>query len=211
MTQAAVSPLSFTEFISACPDDGKRYELVNGRIVESMATRAHDDVADFIYDAFRDEVKRTGENYKVTRFGSIKTLRDDGLQQGRTPDVSVIDRNTWNADLKAYTAMEEPIQLAVEVASTNWRDDYLYKLAEYETLGIFEYWIVDYLALGAARYIGSPKMPTVSIYHLANGEYQLAQFRGEEAIASPTFPTLQLTAQSIFDAVGGYPRGFVTT
>lgn len=80
MTQAAVSSLSFAEFINACPDDGKRYELVNGQIVEMMATRAHDDVADFIYDAFRDQVKQTGASFKVTRFGSIKTLRDDGLQ-----------------------------------------------------------------------------------------------------------------------------------
>ena len=79
--------------------------------------------------------------------------------------------------MRAYTALEEPIQLAVEVASTNWRDDYLYKLSEYESLGIAEYWIVDYLALGAARYIGSPKTPTVSIYSLVGEEYQLQQFR----------------------------------
>jgi Uma2 family endonuclease len=203
MVQATARSLSFAEFVDVCPDDGRRYELVNGQVVELMATRAHDDVADFIYDAFRDEVKLKQANFKVTRFGSVKTLRDDGLQQGRTPDVSVVDRALWNADLKAYTALEEPIQLAVEVTSTNWRDDYLYKLAEYEALGIFEYWIVDYLALGAARYIGSPKTPTISIYQLVDGEYQLAQFRGGDAIASPTFPSLQLTAQAIFDSVGG--------
>jgi Uma2 family endonuclease len=203
MTQAAVRSLTFREFADTCPDNGKRYELINGQIVELMATRAHDDVADFIYDAFRDEVKRTGAPLKVTRFASVKTFRDDGLQQGRTPDVSVIDRSLWNADLKAYTALEDPIQVAVEITSANWRDDYLYKLAEYEALGIFEYWIVDYLALGAARYIGSPKTPTISIYQLVEGEYQLRQFRGDEAISSLTFPSLCLTAQSIFDAVGG--------
>lgn len=203
MVQSTVRSIDFAEFINRCPDDGRRYELVNGQIVEIMATRAHDDVADFIYDAFRDQVRRSQANFKVTRFGSVKTLRDDGLQQGRTPDVSVVDRSLWNADLKAYTALEEPIQLAVEVTSTNWRDDYLYKLAEYETLGIIEYWIVDYLALGAARYIGSPKTPTISVYHLVSGEYQLRQFRGEDKVVSPTFQALQLTAQSVFDAVGG--------
>ena len=40
-----------------------------------------------------------------------------------------------------------PIQLAVEVTSTNWEDDYLDKLEEYQRLGIAEYWIVDYLAI----------------------------------------------------------------
>ena len=207
MVQAPVRPLSFAEFVEACSDDGKRNgkrcELVNGQIIEIMATRAHDDVADFIYDAFRDAAKKEDANFKVTRFGSVKTLRDDGLQQGRTPDVSVIDRDRWNADLSAYTALEEPIQLAVEVTSTNWRDDYLYKLAEYEALGIFEYWIVDYLALGAARYIGAPKTPTISIYQLVAGEYHLTQFKGDDSIVSATFPSLQLTAQQIFDSVGG--------
>ncbi|MEO0808975.1 MAG: Uma2 family endonuclease, partial [Cyanobacteria bacterium J06643_4] len=44
---------------------------------------------------------------------------------------------------------------------------------------------------------------TISIYQLIDGEYQLQQFKGESIIVSPTFPQLQLTAQSIFDAVGG--------
>lgn len=90
----------------------------------------------------------------------------------------------------------------MEVSSTNWRDDYLYKLAEYEALGILEYWIVDYLAVGATRYIGSPKTPTVSIYTLVNGEYQLQQFQGSDRILSTTFPALTLTAAAIFQAFG---------
>lgn len=202
MTQALALPLSFLEFLETSPDDGNRYELVNGERVQLMATRAHDDVADFIYDAFRDQVRQGRLNYKVSRFASVKTRRDDGLVQGRTPDVSVIDKAVWAADPKAYAALEEPIQLAVEVTSTNWRDDYLYKLAEYEALGILEYWIVDYLAVGAIRYIGSPKTPTVSVYTLINGEYQLQQFRGSERIVSMTFPELAITAADIFEAAG---------
>ncbi|MEL6936687.1 MAG: Uma2 family endonuclease, partial [Cyanobacteria bacterium J06607_17] len=123
MIQALPKPLSFVEFLEACPDDGNRYELVNGQRVQLMATRAHDDVADFIYDALREQVKRFNLNYKISRFASVKTTRDDGLVQGRTPDVSVIDKTTWTSDPKAYAALEAPIQLAVEVSSTNWRDD----------------------------------------------------------------------------------------
>lgn len=202
MTQAIAPPLSFLDFLETTPEDGNRYELVNGERVQLMATRAHDDVADFIYDALRDQVMRDRLNYKVSRFASIKTRRDDGLVQGRTPDVSVIDKAVWAADPKAYAALEEPIQLAVEVSSTNWRDDYLYKLAEYEALGILEYWIVDYLAVGAIRYIGSPKTPTVSVYTLINGEYQLQQFRGSDRILSMTFPELTVAAADIFEAAG---------
>jgi len=50
----------------------------------------------------------------------------------------------------------------------------------------FPYWIVDYLALGAARYIGPPKRPTVSVYQLVDGEYQVIS-QGAEAI-SPYIP-----------------------
>lgn len=105
MTQAISPPLSFLEFLETTPEDGKRYELVNGERVQLMATRAHDDVADFIYDAFRDEVRRDRLNYKISRFASVKTRRDDGLVQGRTPDVSVIDRTVWAADPKADAAL----------------------------------------------------------------------------------------------------------
>lgn len=155
----------------------------------------------FIYDAFRDQVKQFDLAYKVSRFALVKTRRDDGLVQGRTPDVSVIDRAVWTSDPRAYAALEEPIQLAIEVRSTTWRDDYLYKLAEYESLGILEYWIVEhYLAVGATRYIGSPKTPTISIYTLEDGEYQLQQFRGSDRLLSSTFPQLELTAESVFNA-----------
>jgi Uma2 family endonuclease len=88
----------------------------------------------------------------------------------------------------------------VEVVSTNWHDDYALKLEDYETMGIQEYWIADYLGLGGRRYIGNPKQPTLSVYQLVNGEYQIRQFRGNERIESRTFPQLNLTAQQIFSA-----------
>ena len=84
--------------------------------------------------------------------------------------------------------------------STNWSDDYALKLDDYEYLGIPEYWIVDYLALDGRKFIGNPKQPTISVYQLIDGEYQVTQFRGDNRIVSRTFPELNLTAQQIFDA-----------
>ncbi|MGA7933091.1 MAG: Uma2 family endonuclease [Kovacikia sp.] len=68
-------------------------------------------------------------------------------------------------------------------------------------LGIPEYWIVDYRALGGRRYIGSPKVPTVSVYVLVDEVYQLRQFRAGDAIASSIFPELRLTAAEILTVV----------
>jgi Uma2 family endonuclease len=64
----------------------------------------------------------------------------------------------------------------VEVTSTNWQDDYAKKLEGYELLGIPKYRIVDYRSLGGWRYIGSPKLPTLSIYTLVLGDTSYSNF-----------------------------------
>ena len=85
----------------------------------------------------------------------------------------------------------------VEVVSTNWQNDYMTKLQDYEILGIPEYWIVDYLGLGGRRYIGSPKQPTISVYQLIDGEYEVQQCRGDDRLVSAIFPELNLTVSQI--------------
>ena len=186
--------LKFNEFIAICPENGT-YELVNGEIVKMATTRNHDDVAEFTDRQFYQEIERLKLNYVVKRGITIKTTTKEGTEQGRVPDVSVIDRTLWRAERKAYAALESPIQLAVEVVSTNWEDDYVDKLDEYERLGIAEYWIIDYLAIGKREYLGNPKIPTVFVFSLnAEGKYHRTQFRDNEQIVSPTFPELVLTA-----------------
>ena len=122
----------------------------------------------------------------------------------RLPDVAVIP---WAAiqDFQSSAVLTVPAPLVVEIVSGNWRDDYLTKLAEYEELGVPEFWIVDYLGIGGSRYIGSPKQPVLSIYTLMDGEYQVQQFRGEEVLVSATFPALGLTAEQVFCAGGVNP------
>ncbi|HEY9701593.1 MAG TPA: Uma2 family endonuclease, partial [Allocoleopsis sp.] len=94
-----------------------------------------------------------------------------------------------------------PILLAVEVVSTNWDDDYLDKLDEYQRLGIKEYWIVDYLAIGGREHLGNPKFPTIFVYVLKeNNQYEKTMFRDDENIISATFPELQLTPNQIFQS-----------
>jgi len=54
--------------------------------------------------------------------------------------------------------------------------------------------------LGATRYIGVEKWPTLSIYQLIGNDYQVRPFRGRDKVASLTFPELALTAEQIFQA-----------
>ena len=188
--------LTFEQFLQQYPDDD-RYELVDGEIVRILATRQHDDIADFIADLMKAEVNRLKLNYKVSDRIMIATLTKNGKEQGRFPDVSVVNLDIWRANRSAYSALREPLQLAVEVVSTNWEDDYIDKLDEYQRLGIFEYWIVDYLAIGSRDYLGNPKIPTVFVYQLNDRIYQVSAFRGSERIISPTFPELELTVDQI--------------
>ncbi|MEH2075911.1 MAG: Uma2 family endonuclease [Nostoc sp.] len=192
--------LTFDYFLEQCPEEGL-YELVDGEIIEVRATRNHNDVADFILLSFNDEIKRINLNYVVKNTAVLKTITANGIEQGRKPDVSVIDKDVWRSNRSAYSALEKPIQLAIEVISTNWEDDYIDKLDEYQRLGITEYWIVDYLAIGSREYLGNPKVPTVFIFLLdAEGKYQRTQFRGSEKIVSRTFTELALTAEQILTA-----------
>jgi len=197
MIATATQKLTFDQFLVECPEDG-RYELVNGEIVEMNATRNHDDVADFSADSFKDEIQRLSLNYVVKNTAVVRTVSKAGIEQGRRPDVSVIDRDLWRSNRSAYSALQEPIQLAVEVTSTNWDDDYIDKLDEYQRLGIPEYWIVDYLAIGSRDFLGNPKIPTVFVYLLdAEGNYQKTAFQGVDRIVSRTFPELTLTAEQV--------------
>jgi Uma2 family endonuclease len=191
--------LTFEQFIKQLPDEG-RYELVNGEIVRILPIRLHETLAEFLSDAFKDEVKRLKLNYWVSGRVVLRTLTPNGKEQGRHPDVTVVDKTIWESKPFDYSALTEPPQLVVEVVSTNWEDDYIDKLDEYQRLGISEYWIVDYLALGSRNYLGNPKEPTVFVYLLdENGVYQMTAYRGTERIISRTFPELALTAEQVLD------------
>lgn len=200
MSPTTQQKLTFAQFLEQYPEDG-RYELADGDIVRILATRQHEDIADLIADAMKTENQLRHLNYKVSNRIVLATQAPNGKEQGRNPDVSVIDRDQWRADRMAYTAWREPIQLAVEVVSTNWEDDYIDKLDEYQRLGISEYWIVDYLAIGSRTYLGNPKTPTVFVYLLGENQvYRPTAFKGDDQILSRTFPELSLTMNQILNA-----------
>jgi Uma2 family endonuclease len=200
MTATTSKKLTFEEFLEQYPDGYGIYELVNGEIVQVEPTRAHKNVARFLVFAFNDEIRRLKLDYIPDKDIVVRTVTASGEEQGRNPDVGVVRASLWNSNVLAYGALTEPIQLAVEVASTNWEDDYVDKLDEYQRLGIPEYWIVDYLAIASRAYLGNPKVPTVSVYQLVEGQYQVQKFRGSDRILSKTFPELELTVEQVIDS-----------
>ncbi len=189
--------LTFADFLQQYPDGSGIYELVNGEIVKVEATRVHKNVARFIVQSFQRESERLGLDYIVDKDIVFRTVKASGQEQGRNPDVGVVKASVWNSNVRGYGALTEPIQLAVEVTSTNWEDDYVDKLDEYQRIGIREYWIVDYLAIASRAYLANPKVPTVFVYSLENDRYVVQSFRDDERIISPTFPELEITVEQI--------------
>jgi Uma2 family endonuclease len=118
-----------------------------------------------------------------------------------SPDVLLIDpTNLVNEPLweKTSTVTQgDSVPLVIEVVSTNWRVDYYRKYSDYEEMGIKEYWIVDYQPFGAAKFVGEPKQPTISVCSLVGDEYEINQFRNDDQIISHIFPELNLTANQI--------------
>lgn len=201
MTQAIPKLVTFEEFVKWKPDGG-RYELHDGVIVEMpQPVGEHEEITGFLSVQLGFQCYQLGFPYFIPKVALVKPPENES---GYSPDVLIVNRsNLVNEPLwkkESTLTQGASIPLVVEVVSTNWRDDYFTKFGKYEEIGIPEYWIVDYLALGGKRFIGNPKQPTISVYSLVEGEYQVNQFRGDNRIQSPTFPELTLTAQQIFQA-----------
>lgn len=201
MTQTLPKLVTYEKFIEWLPNDGKRYELHDQVIVEmSQPTGKHEKVTSFLTLELAVQVKM-GVPYLLPKTALVKPAEKDS---GYFPDVLLVSSdNLPNEPLwekESTVTQGASIPLVIEVVSTNWRDDYHKKFADYEEMGIPEYWIADYAALGGRDFLGNPKQPALFVCELVDGEYVRTLFRGNTPIVSPTFPKLNLTAQQVFDA-----------
>jgi Uma2 family endonuclease len=203
MTQALPKPITVEEFAAWYPENPqKRYELHNGVIVEMpLPVGEHEEVTGFLAFELTRECIRLNLPYFIPKTVLVKPLENESAY---SPDVLLLNRSNlinepiWRKE--SIITQAASIPLIIEVVSTNWRDDYHKKYADYEEMGIPEYWIVDYAALGGREFIGKPKQPTILVCFLDEGEYVVNKFRDDDRITSPTFPELNLTTQQIFKA-----------
>ncbi|MGB5968528.1 MAG: Uma2 family endonuclease [Spirulinaceae cyanobacterium] len=203
MVQLQSQPITFEEFIAWYPEQSEyHYELYKGTIVEMpKPTGEHSEISGFLSLELGIQCRRNQQSCFVPKECVVKPFRD---YSGYEPDVIVLDRQALNKEpywsTGSIITIGTSVRLIVEVVSSNWRNDYYLKAADYEEMGIAEYLIVDYRGLGGRRFIGNPKQPTISLYQLVDGEYQISQYRGNETIEFSAFPELNLTAEQIFKA-----------
>jgi Uma2 family endonuclease len=147
--------------LETMPDDGHRYELIDGLLVVSPAPRrVHQRALGNLYLALRAGCP---EDLEVLLAPFDVALADDTVMQ---PDLLVARR----ADLTERDLPQAPL-LALEVLSPSTRRyDLLLKRSRFEAAGCVHYWVVD------------PDEPRLIAWELRDGTYvEVADVCGEEA------------------------------
>lgn len=187
----ATRKFTFEEYLSYEDGTDTRYELVNGELVPmSVGTWVHSFIIDLIADYLKTRLSDLEEPCRViSGTVSVQSPRGGRWNTSRIPDITICP----TAQAKAMPMNEavirledEPPLLVIEVVSASTKkEDYKAKWIEYSVLNIPEYWIVD------------PIDSAVTICVLEDGMYTSHEFRDEDKIKSPTFPSFELTAAKV--------------
>src|SRR5207248_2806207 len=140
---------------AALPDDGQRYEIVNGVLMMAPApSPEHQDIVLEIASYLRIHVKLAG----LGRVFPAPIDVDLGPKNVFQPDVVVV-LNAHLDRVKAKKIVGAP-DLVVEIASpATAAIDRTAKYEKYAHAGILEYWIVN------------PHRQTIEVFVLEDGEY----------------------------------------
>jgi Uma2 family endonuclease len=193
MTVATQKRMTLEEFLTYDDGTDNRYELADGVLVEMGAeSRGNIKIALFLIKAFLQVVDydRLGIKEKIQVDSTFASARDPDLIVHTEESALAIDGRK-----ESILLLDEPNPLAViEVvspgteATDNYKRDYEQKPAEYADRGIPEMWQID------------PERKWVKVGTLVDGAYEFQTFTGQDAIVSPTFPNLNLTAVRVLSA-----------
>jgi Uma2 family endonuclease len=165
------------------PEDGKRYELMEGELFVSPApSTRHQTVSRRLQFALMDALERPG-------LAQVFNAPTDLLLSSTTvvqPDLIVI--GAGRASNVTERAVEGVPDAVVEILSP-WsldRDQHI-KLRIYQQFAIPEYWVVD------------PDHGLIVIHRLDQGSYGIrARYDRSSILDSPEFPTLRVPLLDVF-------------
>lgn len=190
----ATKHFTFEEYLAYNDGTDRRYELVDGELVETaVETGLHGAILKFLEKAFDAEIARLGLLWvSLAAVVSVRSPRSGRWDTSRIPDVVVLLQEQWQAmrNREAVIELNDPTPLlVVEVVSESTKTtDYRAKRVEYNVRDIPEYWVVDPLA------------QKVTVFTLVEGMYDMAEFSNGDRVQSPTFPELQLTVDQVLSA-----------
>ena len=153
-TTAATTLLSFEQFLTQYSGD-KRYELIDGEVFDLEPTGPHEQVGGFITKQTCFQIVVEQLPWTVLQRPLCRPPNTE--MTAFRPDVAVIDEVAlmheplWPE--QSILTRGSSIQFVAEVVSSNWQNHYSRKMEDYAALGISEYWIADYAALGGIKHI----------------------------------------------------------
>jgi Uma2 family endonuclease len=186
-------PMTLEEFLAYEDGTDTRYELVAGVLVEMGAENPLNvNIAVFLLTYF---LQAMGIPFYRLAIGHQIGVSET-TATARQPDLIVHTEDSAAATLTDQILLfhQPNPMLIVEVVSSSGTDkqsrdrDYVDKRAEYQARGVPEYWIVD------------PLKAVIIVLYLQEGRYVGQTFTGQQTIVSPTFPHLNLTAETVLKA-----------
>ena len=194
MTLTTDRRMTLEEFLSYDDGTDRRYELVDGVLVEMGAeSTTNTIIAGFLFGFFLQmglPSYRIGFKQKIEVASRYVTARDPDLIVHTEDSFQAIDERK-----EACLKYGDPNPLViVEVVSPgdetkdNYQRDYVQKPEEYADRGIGEFWRID------------PERKWIQIGVLMAGQYQFTVFKGDDTVVSKSFPSLNLTASQVLRA-----------
>jgi len=182
--QSGRSKLTYRDY-EALPDDGKRYEVIEGELyVSPSPTPRHQFILRNIQWRFLEAFQATGKGEVL--FAPIDVVLDEGNVV--QPDIVFI--RTERAGIIGPKNIQGAPDLVIEILSPNTRrTDTQVKFALYARFNVLHYWIVD------------PDSERVETFRLQDGAYRSAgACSSPETMAPEDFPGLTLDLKAVFKA-----------
>jgi Uma2 family endonuclease len=191
MTQTVVAPpklLTFEEYLAYDDGTDKRYELIDGELVE-MPPEAPVN-CNVSRRLFAELLKLLPINW--LSYKELELEVSGRRAKTRVPDLMILGEECWAA-MKGQTRgtilreMPPPL-IIMEVVSpghANQVRDYRYKRSEYAARGVLEYWIVD------------PQQDKITVLQWVEGLYEETVYGLGDTIASHIMPELQIDVATI--------------
>ncbi len=167
------------------PDNGNRYEIIEGEVFVSTAPRfIHQLLIIRIAGALRDYLKQNPIGEVLPTPGVILSKKDAVI-----PDVIFISRERLNQFLLEDKIQGAP-ELVIEIllpGKANVERDRVTKLKLYSRFPVEEYWVVN------------PMKKQIEVFRAAPNGLRLIQTLGErETLTSPLFSNFSLQIEELF-------------
>ena len=171
------------------PEDGNRYEVIDGKLCMSPSPAYNHQRVSFILSLkVGGYIEESGLGYMLAAPMDVVLSERDIVQ----PDLLFISKE--QASIISEKNIQGAPDLLIEILSEgNRRDDEVRKRDLYESYGVQEYWIVD------------PVLETIKVFRLEASKYKRIvewNLEADDVITTPLLPGFECRLANVFEGGG---------